>query len=209
MSSLSCPSAHLPRSSPRWVRSAMRAPLHVPSLQPGTSAPIRTTRALADVVARVVHARPGAIHPATRTFQALRIFVNEELAELAAALAGRRAHSQAVGTAGRRCLPFARGSHRQVVPERPQPQPWRFAASAGRRCAGADVSHPDKAADRAGRRRDCRQSRARARPSCAPPSAPTPYHSRRSLPFRRCRHLRCRGGMMSPLQPVAPFTVRS
>ena len=50
-------------------------------------APIRTTRALADIVARVVHPRPGAIHPATRTFQALRIFVNEELAELAAALA--------------------------------------------------------------------------------------------------------------------------
>ena len=49
-------------------------------------APIRTTRALADIVARVVHARPGAIHPATRTFQALRIFVNEELDELAAAL---------------------------------------------------------------------------------------------------------------------------
>jgi 16S rRNA (cytosine1402-N4)-methyltransferase len=49
-------------------------------------APIRTTRALADIVARVVHARPGAIHPATRTFQALRMFVNEELGELAAAL---------------------------------------------------------------------------------------------------------------------------
>src|SRR5215510_3143882 len=48
--------------------------------------PIRTTRVLADVVARVVHARPGAIHPATRTFQALRMFVNEELAELADAL---------------------------------------------------------------------------------------------------------------------------
>ena len=51
------------------------------------SAPIHTTRALADVVTRVVHARPGTIHPATRTFQALRIFVNEELAELAAGLA--------------------------------------------------------------------------------------------------------------------------
>jgi 16S rRNA (cytosine1402-N4)-methyltransferase len=49
-------------------------------------APIATTRALAEIVARVVHARPGAIHPATRTFQALRIFVNEELSELAAGL---------------------------------------------------------------------------------------------------------------------------
>ena len=51
------------------------------------AAPIRTTRALADIIAGLVHARPGAIHPATRTFQALRIFVNEELAELAAGLA--------------------------------------------------------------------------------------------------------------------------
>jgi len=48
--------------------------------------PIERTGALADIVGRVVHARPGAIHPATRTFQALRIFVNEELAELATGL---------------------------------------------------------------------------------------------------------------------------
>jgi 16S rRNA (cytosine1402-N4)-methyltransferase len=50
-------------------------------------APIATTRALADIAARVVRSRPGDIHPATRTFQALRIFVNDELGELAAALA--------------------------------------------------------------------------------------------------------------------------
>jgi 16S rRNA (cytosine1402-N4)-methyltransferase len=49
-------------------------------------APIQTTRALAEIVSRVVHARPGDIHPATRTFQGLRIFVNEELGELAAGL---------------------------------------------------------------------------------------------------------------------------
>jgi 16S rRNA (cytosine1402-N4)-methyltransferase len=50
-------------------------------------APITTTRALADLVARVVRSKPGDIHPATRTFQGLRIFVNEELDELHLALA--------------------------------------------------------------------------------------------------------------------------
>ena len=50
------------------------------------TAPIVTTGALADIITRVVHPRPNLIHPATRTFQALRIFVNEELDELAAAL---------------------------------------------------------------------------------------------------------------------------
>jgi 16S rRNA (cytosine1402-N4)-methyltransferase len=50
-------------------------------------APITTTRALADLVARVVRSKPGDIHPATRTFQGLRIFVNEELEELETALA--------------------------------------------------------------------------------------------------------------------------
>jgi 16S rRNA (cytosine1402-N4)-methyltransferase len=49
--------------------------------------PITTTKALADIVERVVYSKPGQIHPATRTFQALRLFVNEELNELADALA--------------------------------------------------------------------------------------------------------------------------
>jgi 16S rRNA (cytosine1402-N4)-methyltransferase len=44
--------------------------------------PIKTTGALADIVSRIVRGRPGDIHPATRTFQALRLFVNDELHEL-------------------------------------------------------------------------------------------------------------------------------
>ena len=48
--------------------------------------PIVTTRALADIVAKVIRAKPNEIHPATRTFQGLRILVNAELDELQAAL---------------------------------------------------------------------------------------------------------------------------
>ena len=51
-----------------------------------SSAPIETSRALAEIVASAVRSRPGDIHPATRTFQAFRIFVNDELGELVAAL---------------------------------------------------------------------------------------------------------------------------
>jgi 16S rRNA (cytosine1402-N4)-methyltransferase len=50
-------------------------------------APITTTQALAEIVGRVVRSKPNEIHPATRTFQALRIFVNAELDELHLALA--------------------------------------------------------------------------------------------------------------------------
>jgi 16S rRNA (cytosine1402-N4)-methyltransferase len=52
---------------------------------------IVTTRALAEIVASVVPRGAGSIHPATRTFQALRILVNDELAELAAGLAAAEA----------------------------------------------------------------------------------------------------------------------
>jgi len=43
---------------------------------------IETTGELAELVARVVGRRQGRIHPATRTFQALRIAVNRELENL-------------------------------------------------------------------------------------------------------------------------------
>ncbi|MGQ9474462.1 MAG: 16S rRNA (cytosine(1402)-N(4))-methyltransferase RsmH, partial [Candidatus Caldatribacteriaceae bacterium] len=47
--------------------------------------PINSTRELAQIVEAIVPRR-GKIHPATRTFMALRIFVNRELEELSQAL---------------------------------------------------------------------------------------------------------------------------
>jgi 16S rRNA (cytosine1402-N4)-methyltransferase len=50
-------------------------------------APILTTKELSDIVARVLgRKRDEAKHPATRTFQALRLYLNEELDELARGL---------------------------------------------------------------------------------------------------------------------------
>ncbi len=65
----------------RFARGIARAIVRARS-----DAPIRTTKELVAIIERVVRAKPGAIHPATRTFQALRIFINEELSELAIAL---------------------------------------------------------------------------------------------------------------------------
>jgi 16S rRNA (cytosine1402-N4)-methyltransferase len=48
--------------------------------------PVRTTGELADLVAGAVRTREAGQNPATRTFQALRIFVNAELEELQQAL---------------------------------------------------------------------------------------------------------------------------
>jgi 16S rRNA (cytosine1402-N4)-methyltransferase len=59
---------------------------------------IHTTSELAAIVGRVVRGRPGDIHPATRTFQALRIFVNDELRSLAE---GLRAAERLLAPGGR------------------------------------------------------------------------------------------------------------
>ena len=64
-------------------------------------APIATTRQLADLVAAAVPTREPGKHPATRTFQAIRIHLNRELEEVGSAL------PQAVellGPGGRLCV---------------------------------------------------------------------------------------------------------
>lgn len=48
--------------------------------------PFERTLELAELLARVIGGKPGRIHPATRVFQGLRIYVNDELGELVRAL---------------------------------------------------------------------------------------------------------------------------
>ena len=56
-------------------------------LEARREAPLTTTSQLADLVEKALGGRRGArTHPATRTFQALRMLVNDELGELARAL---------------------------------------------------------------------------------------------------------------------------
>ncbi len=82
------------------------------------SKPFTSTRALAEMIARIMPGKPGDIHPATRSFQALRIAVNDELGELHDALeAAERRLAPAAPCGGD--VPFAGGPDRQTVLPRP------------------------------------------------------------------------------------------
>lgn len=59
-------------------------------VETGRSRALTTTRELADLVARTIGHRERHKHPATRTFQALRIHVNDELGALERGLAAAR-----------------------------------------------------------------------------------------------------------------------
>ncbi|MFU8896815.1 MAG: 16S rRNA (cytosine(1402)-N(4))-methyltransferase RsmH [Gammaproteobacteria bacterium] len=96
-------------------------------LQARTAAPITTTGQLADLIAAAVPGREPGKHPATRSFQAIRIFINDELAALDAALAqslallkpgGRLAVISFHSLEDRRVKRFIR-RHSQVA------EPWR------------------------------------------------------------------------------------
>lgn len=64
-------------------------------------APITSTRQLAELIEHHSPRRPQRLHPATRVFQALRIFINAELEALAAAL---EQSLELLAPAGRLCV---------------------------------------------------------------------------------------------------------
>ncbi len=104
------------------------------------SGPLRTTGELAQLVAGAVRTREKGQHPATRTFQAVRIHINEELAQLAHALPAALTRLRARGRLAvisfhsledrmvKQC--FAAAAHpgrdraRLPIPERDMPQPY-------------------------------------------------------------------------------------
>ena len=149
-------------------------------------APIATTHELAQIVATIVRPRAGDIHPATRTFQALRIFVNDELGELVAAL---QAAERILKPGGRLVVVSFHSLEDRIVKT--------FLADRGDTRGGSRHA-PEVQAPRAdlpgshqasGDRRTTMKSRvtrARDRPSCAPPSGPM---RRRGA---ACRRVCCR-----------------
>ena len=122
--------------------------------------PLETTTDLADVVERAALARDAAIHPATRTFQALRIHVNREIECLEAALpaavdvlrpggrlavisfhsledrvAKRFLRTESREVPGPRGLPSMRRPRLRIVADRVRPSPDEVAANPRARSA--------------------------------------------------------------------------
>ncbi len=134
------------------------------------TAPYERTLPLAEMIARVAPARRGELtHPATRTFQALRIAVNDELGEL---LRGLVAAERLLKPGGRLAVVTFHSLEDRIVKQYLAARSGRGHA-ASRRLPG-EPAEPAPTFDvprgqpiEAGRRGDERPIRGRARPSSA------------------------------------------
>ena len=146
-------------------------------------APITTTKALADIVAKVVHSKPNEIHPATRTFQGLRIFVNAELDELHLALT---AAERVLKPGGRLVVVSFHSLEDRIVKNflrRARQGGGRIAASARSRAGGAELSRFSPSVRSRPVMPRYQPIRARVRQSCARLSVPQrPVHAADALP---------------------------
>ena len=120
---------------------------------------IERTLQLAEIVRSVVPAAAGGIDPATRTFQALRLYVNGELEELDRGLRGAERLLRPGGRLAVGLFSLPRGQAGETLPARPQRRgAARLASPAGARpAAPADVPPAVSPRDNAFPRRNCRQ----------------------------------------------------
>ncbi len=100
--------------------------------------PIATTGQLAQLVEGAVKARKYGFHPATLTFQALRIYVNQELAELESALSQSQ---QCLGEGGRLAVISFHSLEDRMVKQAFRPAP---VSAALRHMPRIDAVHPWK-----------------------------------------------------------------
>ncbi|MEM6513731.1 MAG: 16S rRNA (cytosine(1402)-N(4))-methyltransferase RsmH [Pseudomonadota bacterium] len=90
-------------------------------------APLETTRQLAEVVEQAAPQHGSRKHPATKTFQAIRIFINDELAQLEKGLAQAAA---AIAPGGRLCVITFHSLEDRIVKrfmrdQSKEPEPYR------------------------------------------------------------------------------------
>ncbi|MEM9688615.1 MAG: 16S rRNA (cytosine(1402)-N(4))-methyltransferase RsmH [Pseudomonadota bacterium] len=90
-------------------------------------APLETTRQLAEVVEQAAPQHGSRKHPATKTFQAIRIFINDELAQLEKGLAQAAA---ALAPGGRLCVITFHSLEDRIVKrfmrdQSKEPEPYR------------------------------------------------------------------------------------